>query len=426
MSYSEDQCLSPNILKRRQDDDEKLLEAEIKRVALNDDYIPPEDNKEYIPPEDINDCIPSEDIKDCIPSEDSKDYIHMRMLCLVKEASIVVGHKGERISRIKKETETSINVSQNIKNVSERVISLRGTCENVAKAFGRISRVINDEEDCFSNERSLPLTTNLLIPHCLMGHVIGKQGSRLREIENLSAARLVAGPYQLPMSNDRILCITGVSDAIHIATYYVSQTVLNCGAKYKTKKTINYQPGPFHSVLLNRYGISIQHQQHHQYNPGDKTKRPRLRMSPTLPSAPNDIMYQSFIPNNPTSKMPMVQNGIPVLTPVNATSLSHVRIIDKMSVQLQIAPIIQEIYIENNMVGNIIGKKGKFITQIKESTGCSIQIDEPVIGLGERKLTIVGMPIGNQTAVMMINNKIEFDKRNQERQRLLNNGFYKN
>ncbi|AAS53354.1 AFL018Cp [Eremothecium gossypii ATCC 10895] len=378
MSDSDVACDSPNALKRKPDDDEKALEAEIKRVAL-DDVLP--------------------------GAARISDYIHMRMLCLVKDASMVVGHKGERISRIKLETGTRINVSENIKNVPERVVFLRGSCENVAKAFGKISRAINDEDDRESNDRSLPLTVNLLVPHHLMGYVIGKQGSRLREIEDLSAARLVAGPQQLPLSNDRVLCITGVADAIHIATYYVGQTILSCEPKYRARKTIFYQPSAMHSVLVNNYGIAIQHQQHHQYHPGDKAKRSRSRMSPALPPTPNEVVFHSYLPL-----------GAPVpgsLAVANNLALPHVRIVEGINPQTRITSVVQEIFIEELMVGNVIGRGGKNITQIKESTGCSIQIADPVPGKDERKLTIIGTPIGNQTAVMMINNKIDIDKRNQ-------------
>ncbi|AMD21293.1 HER014Wp [Eremothecium sinecaudum] len=389
MSDSENLCTSLNALKRRPDDEEKTLEAAIKRVALDDESP---------------------------PTNHSIDYVSMRMLCLVKQASMIVGPKGERISRIKEETKTRINVSENIKNVPERVIYIRGTCDNVAKAFGKISRAINGEVDLKSNERSLPLTVYLLIPHYLMGHIIGKQGSRLREIEDLSAARLVAGPLQLPMSNDRVLCITGVADAMHIATYYVGQTILDCDEKLKNKKTVFYQPSPLNCVLVNNYGIAIQHHQHHQYNPGEKLRRSRSRVPQNLPSAPNEIIQPCapFLSGN----IPSVSEVAPQLGNTTRTvALPYVRIVEITSAQPQpFSQQIQEIYIEDAMVGNVIGKGGKSITQIKQSSGSSIQLDEPKLGLKERRLTITGTPIGNQTAVMMINNKIDIHKRNQQRQ----------
>lgn len=82
--------------------------------------------------------------------------------------------------------------------------------------------------------------------------------------------------------------------------------------------------------------------------------------------------------------------------------------------KIQISLIQQEVYIDDNYVGNVIGKGGKHINSIKETTGCSIQIDDHVEGCSERKILIRGTPIGSQTAILLINNKIEMDRRNKQ------------
>ena len=131
---------SPNVLKRKKEDcQEESLEAEIKRVALND-------TEEGGSNEDTD-------------NEVNADYIHLRMLCLVKQASMVVGPGGEKISRMKEKTNTRINVSDNIRGVPERVIFIRGRCEDVAKVFGMIVRAINGEKDGESGEASTTLTS---------------------------------------------------------------------------------------------------------------------------------------------------------------------------------------------------------------------------------------------------------------------------
>lgn len=395
---------SPNSLKRKPD--RESLEAGIKRVALED-----------------NEC--ENETENGSKGEEISNYINMRMLCLMKQASKVAGGKGDRVNKIKAETNTRINVSDNINGVIERVIFVRGKCEEVARAFGKIVRAINNESDDDSNEKSLPLVVNLLIPHHFMGCIIGRQGSRLHEIEDLSAARLIASPQQLPMSNDRILSLTGVADAIHIATYYIGQTILENEPKLKNKKSIFYHPGPMHSVLVNNYqmyvvypngapsntslapispdGIPISvpgaaHQEHHQYHPMDKRMMNR-RTKPVI------------------TKTPM--NGSQRLAQPYADiieSCKHVRIPSQPSLH-GISPHLvtpQEVFIDNKFVGNVIGKGGKNIQQIKQSTGCMIKINDPVDGLEERKLVLIGTPLATQTAIMMINNRIDMDKRKRQ------------
>ena len=154
-------------------------------------------------------------------------YVMFRMYCPVKEASTVVGKKGEKINHIRDKANVRINVSENLKNVPERIVLVRGPAENVARAFGLITRTILEEpEDEPASMLSRQYNLKLLIPHPMVGYIIGKQGVKFREIEENSAAKLKAAEQPLPYSTDRILSITGVGDAIHIAIYYISQVVL--------------------------------------------------------------------------------------------------------------------------------------------------------------------------------------------------------
>ena len=212
MGSSSSNGLSPNVLKRKNEDCVDL-EAEIKRVALDDEEADNEGNsKSELSSDDRNSSYTSTELdpKTNIQSQD----ISLRMLCLVKQASIIVGPKGESINKLKEQTSTKINVSPNIRGVPERVIHVKGSCENVGKAFGKIARIIiekdsknnaNQSSSSLDSEASqnssdaedTTLILNLLISHALMGSVIGKGGSQLREIEERSAAKLYASPNQI-------------------------------------------------------------------------------------------------------------------------------------------------------------------------------------------------------------------------------------
>ncbi|CAI4060302.1 hypothetical protein SUVZ_04G4410 [Saccharomyces uvarum] len=390
---------SPNVLKRKKGEDtnEEQLEAEIKRVAL-DDAEDHSDSEHY-------------------PADNAPFHVHLRMLCLVKHASLIVGHKGATISKIKTETSARINVSNNIRGVPERIVYVRGTCDDVAKAYGMIVRALLEEQDSEDEDEDAEVSVNLLIPHHLMGCIIGKRGSRLREIEDLSAAKLFASPNQLLLSNDRILTINGVPDAIHIATFYVGQTLLNFqmeSPQKKLKRSIFYQPTQFNSVLVDHsHPNAVLHQRNHQYHPNDKplSSRPNRRISVsstllstgppqyTTASAANATAFQPnfVIPNVRILDGPVINPG-----PNNHLSMSLVQ---------------QEIFIDESFVGNVIGKDGKHINSVKESTGCSIIIQDPVEGSPERRLSIRGTFMASQAAIMLISNKIEIDRLNAERKR---------
>ena len=70
------------------------------------------------------------------------------------------------------------------------------------------------------------MTIKFIIPNSRMGTVIGKGGSKIKEIQEASGARLNASEAMLPGSTERVLSVSGVADAIHIAVYYIGNILL--------------------------------------------------------------------------------------------------------------------------------------------------------------------------------------------------------
>lgn len=64
-------------------------------------------------------------------------------------------------------------------------------------------RRINDEPfDQPSVPGSRAVTIRFIVPNSRMGSVIGKQGSKIKEIQEASGARLTAGEQMLPGSTE--------------------------------------------------------------------------------------------------------------------------------------------------------------------------------------------------------------------------------
>jgi predicted RNA-binding protein YlqC (UPF0109 family) len=90
----------------------------------------------------------------------------------------------------------------------------------IVKAFGLIVRRINDEPfDVPSVPGSRAVTIKFMIPNSRMGSVIGKQGSKIKEIQDASGARLNASEGMLPGSTE---------------------------VNLKIILTLQMQPGPYH------------------------------------------------------------------------------------------------------------------------------------------------------------------------------------
>lgn len=346
-------------------------------------------------------------------SEDDPTYIHLRMLCQVKEASIVVGKGGETINHIKEASQARINVSDNIRGVPERVIHVMGPLEKVANAFGLITRAILGEDNKPSDQDSRPIQLQLLVQHQLIGYVIGKQGLKFREIEDVSASKLSASPSPLPYSTDRVLTISGVADSIHIAVYYVAQTILEFKSLV-TSKPIHYNPATVHQAPLMMGGLT----------PVNMNIGMNLGMN-----GPNNNSMLGFghqMPQHFISAYPNVSTrpSVPQQHPHFHQNHQHIpnaqrsgpqqSFIPQGPLSLPLQQVTQEIFIPNEYVGNVIGKSGKNIKQVKEASGSQIVIDPAEDGKLERKVTLIGSPQGNQTAIYLINNRIEINKKNRE------------
>ena len=87
----------------------------------------------------------------------------------------------------------------------------------ISQAFGLIVRRINDEPfDVPSVPGSRAVTIKFMIPNSRMGSVIGKQGSKIKEIQDASGARLNASEGMLPGSTEVYILLAMV--VIHTLT----------------------------------------------------------------------------------------------------------------------------------------------------------------------------------------------------------------
>ncbi|KAM0788449.1 hypothetical protein ACM66B_001583 [Microbotryomycetes sp. NB124-2] len=292
--------------------------------------------------------------------------IQMRALIVTQDASIIIGKGGKNVNEIRDKSGSKITITESLQGNPERIMTIGGPLDAVSKAFGLIVRRINDEPfDAPSVPGSRAVTIRFIIPHVRMGSVIGKGGSKIKEIQEASGARLQASEAMLPGSTERVLSISGVADAIHIAVYYVG-TVLQ------------EQPGVPSSNIA--------------YRPGAAAPVPYGYPPPPTPDhRGGGAMYGMPMPRG------HVSHGGPVLGPGSQT---------------------QQIFIPNELVGSIIGKGGAKINEVRSTSQCSIKINEPGDSApggspNERLVTITGQPANIQLAVRMLYERLEQEKQKQ-------------
>lgn len=197
-------------------------------------------------------------------------------------------------------------------------------------------RRINDEPfDQPSLPGSRSVTIRFIIPNSRMGSVIGKQGTKIKEIQEASGARLTAGEQMLPGSTERVLNISGVADAVHIAVYYVGNILLE--RQDRLANNLAYRPTPGPSRSSGGFGP-------------------------------------------PVGGIPF-GGGVPSLGSVPSSSIPH-------------GSQTQQIFVPNDLVGCIIGRGGQKINEVRQMSGSHIKIMEPGAGVAaggsgtERLVTI--------------------------------------
>lgn len=261
-----------------------------------------------------------------------------------------------------------------------------------------------------------------MIPHILIGSIIGKGGARIREIQEASGARLNASDSCLPLSSERSLVVMGVADAVHIATYYVGSTLLEqlkerfggpAASAYATRsgapagavpgglQVVPYSPQPASGSYGNReqYGRRHDARAHHM-PPG-----PYPQQYQPHPAQANQPMPMHYTPQaaggyGPGPHMP--PQGAPHAAAPGPGGPHG----QPMPGAMPGGSVTQQIYIPNDMVGAIIGKGGSKINEIRQISGSVIKINEPQDNTNERLVTITGTEECNRMALYLLYSRL--------------------
>ena len=257
-----------------------------------------------------------------------------------------------------------------------------------------------------------------------MGTIIGRNGLKIKNIQDVSGARMVAQKDMLPQSTERIVEVQGSPDAIGKAIEEIGKCLLEDWER--GLGTVLYHPGAAgNDTITTISGLNGRRASTATAynNPAslsaaivDVSRRVSLadfssvhsrstNASTALSSAAASSLA-SIPPNVPLVSVvtpPTVTVAPPSATPTAttngaaATNGGQVR--------------TQNISIPSDMVGCIIGRAGTKITEIRRLSGSKISIAKgPHDDTGERMFTIQGTPEANEKALYLLYNQLESEK----------------
>jgi heterogeneous nuclear rnp K-like protein 2 len=312
--------------------------------------------------------------------------VTLRAIVSSKEAGVIIGKGGKNVAELRERTDVRAGVSKVVPGVHDRVLTITGPLLGTAKAYGIVANGLLEGAPQMGMGGAIhPNGTHpvrLLISHNQMGTIIGRQGLKIKQIQDSSGVRMVAQKEMLPQSTERIVEVQGTPDGIQKAIWEIGKCLLDDSERgYGTvlyNPAVRVQGSPPGSVNNgNGMGGGSGGGERRSYN--------RTGHGDDFRDAPSNYGRRS---NSDAARPPLpthTEDGELIQT--------------------------QNISIPADMVGCIIGRGGTKISEIRKSSGARISIAKaPHDESGERMFTIMGTNAANEKALYLLYENLEAEK----------------
>uniref|UniRef100_A0A452S4L4 Poly(rC) binding protein 4 n=1 Tax=Ursus americanus TaxID=9643 RepID=A0A452S4L4_URSAM len=265
--------------------------------------------------------------------------------------------KGETVKRIREQSSARITISEG--SCPERITTITGSTAAVFHAVSMIAFKL-DEDLCAApanggNVSRPPVTLRLVIPASQCGSLIGKAGTKIKEIRETTGAQVQVAGDLLPNSTERAVTVSGVPDAIILCVRQICAVILEVLPCNPLSPTLSPQ------------GFSVQGQ-YGAVTPAEVTKLQQLSGHAVPFASP------SMVPGE---------------WPCRRRQGRHPR---------------------GQLIGCVIGRQGSKISEIRQMSGAHIKIGNQAEGAGERHVTITGSPVSIALAQYLITACLETAK----------------
>ncbi|XP_037034931.1 poly(rC)-binding protein 3 isoform X2 [Bradysia coprophila] len=349
---------------------------------------------------DESSAVPNINMKD-----DPSVKLTIRLIMQGKEVGSIIGKKGEIVKRFREESGATINISDG--SCPERIVTVSGSTNAIFKAFSLITKKFEEwcsqfnENGTSGGGGKTQIPIRLIVPASQCGSLIGKGGSKIKEIRDTTGCSVQVASEMLPNSTERAVTLSGSAGQITQCIYHICCVMLESPPK---GATIPYRPKPQVNgpvILANGQAYTIQ---------GNY-------------AVPTQEM--SGLTKNPLASLAAL--GLAGMAPSNTGGLNPTALAALAGSQLrsnnqsrgqpqqQSNQQQQEMTVPNDLIGCIIGKGGTKIAEIRHISGAMIRIsncEEREGGNTDRTITISGNPDSVALAQYLINMSVELQKAN--------------
>ncbi|XP_075463523.1 poly(rC)-binding protein 3 isoform X9 [Ascaphus truei] len=306
----------------------------------------------------------------------------IRLLMHGKEVGSIIGKKGETVKKMREESGARINISEG--NCPERIVTITGPTDAIFKAFAMIAYkfeedIINSMSNSTATSKP-PVTLRLVVPASQCGSLIGKGGSKIKEIRESTGAQVQVAGDMLPNSTERAVTISGTPDAIIQCVKQICVVMLESPPK---GATIPYRPKPASAPVIFAGGQVRADQL------GASTANLSLLLQhQPLPAYSIQGQYAIPHPDQLTKLHQLAMQQTP-FTPLGQTT-----------------PAFPGMDASPQLIGCIIGRQGTKINEIRQMSGAQIKIASAMEGSAERQISISGSPANISLAQYLINARL--------------------
>uniref|UniRef100_A0A671YJ28 Poly(rC) binding protein 3 n=1 Tax=Sparus aurata TaxID=8175 RepID=A0A671YJ28_SPAAU len=297
--------------------------------------------------------------------------------------------KGETVKKMREDSGARINISEG--NCPERIVTITGPTDAIFKAFAMIAyKFEEDIINSMSNSPATskpPVTLRLVVPASQCGSLIGKGGSKIKEMRESTGAQVQVAGDMLPNSTERAVTISGAPEAIIQCVKQICVVMLESPPK---GATIPYRPKPASTPVIFSGGQV-------RADPlGASTANLSLLLQ-HQPLPAYTIQGQYAIPHPDLSKLHQLAMQQTPFTPLGQTTPAF------PGLDASNQASTHELTIPNDLIGCIIGRQGTKINEIRQMSGAQIKIANAMEGSSERQITITGTPANISLAQYLIN-----------------------
>lgn len=357
----------------------------------------------------LSDTLNQLNIEDTTPKtedEYAQSQLTLRAIVSSREAGVIIGKAGKNVADLRDETGVKAGVSKVVQGVHDRVLTVTGALSGISKAYAIVAKGLLEGAPAMGMGGTITnngthrkhlhlnflsaftnccLAVRLLISHNQMGTIIGRQGLKIKQIQDASGVRMVAQKEMLPQSTERIVEVQGTPEGIEKAVWEIGKCLVDDWQR--GTGTVLYNPAV--RVQVGAAGSLP------PLNAGVATSPGGYNGSRSFNRTGNGADFSESRPyrSGGGDIGPVRNSGIPQVTE------------DGEEVQTQ------NISIPADMVGCIIGRGGSKISEIRKSSGARISIAKaPHDDSGERMFTIMGSASANEKALYLLYENLEAEK----------------